>query len=58
MTLKSIKRMKQETALETLSSDRARELSERLLADGSEVTLLEFLTQLLARETNNQRNAL
>lgn len=37
-----------ETALETLSSDRARELSERLLSDGSEVTLWEFLAQLLA----------
>lgn len=36
-----------ETALETLSSETARELAERLLAEGSEVTLWEFLTQLL-----------
>lgn len=44
------RRREAETAIVTLSSDAARKLADRLLADGSEVTLLEFLTQLLAQE--------
>lgn len=45
------RRRESETAIVTLSSDAARKLADRLLSEQGEVTLIEFLTQLLGERS-------